>query len=100
MFLLDGWTLPAFSNRAFWKLVGVIAITVLFLASVFHWLWIGTLVLFLLCLAVLTGLYVAVRQQPDSGEHVIIRYLVTRDGVSKLGGPVHRWSEYSHLAPL
>ncbi len=102
MFLLEGWRLPdarGFARRVLvWSPVALFFLGFLRIALA---LSMKFLLALLLVAALVTGLvYLFAAWRDKSGRRVLVRYLVTEDGVARPGKHIYLWRNYSHTSLL
>ena len=102
MFMLEGFRLPDFRT---WVrsavLSGPVAIFVLsFLRIGLGWSWRVIFVILAGLLSAVVLLYLYARRRDRWGRRVLVRYLITQDGVARPGKHVYLWSNYSHVLLL
>jgi hypothetical protein len=102
MFLLEGWVLLGAWGLARWLLVSSpLALFLLGFLRVglgLSWKFLLSLLLAFALITALVYLFAAWRDQ--SGRRVLVRYLVTNDGVSRPGKHIYLWRNYSHTSLL
>lgn len=101
MLVLEGWSIPTLSGDSVdvggWGiLVALVILPLLGARVVLRWNWPATAALVLVVVALGIGLFLLLRVRSRS-PRAAVRYLVTDDGVGRLGGRIHAWKRYSHV---
>ncbi len=105
MFVLEGWRLPDVRT---WVRAGVIYSPVVLLGLLilrfeFGWSWRILATILAAAVIVAAALYWYVHRRDDTGGRALVRYLITEDGVARMGsrgGRIYLWRNFSHLMLL
>ncbi len=105
MFVLEGWRLPDVRT---WVRAGVVygpvgALGLLILRFEFGLLWRTLATIFVAAVIVAAALYWYVHRRDDTGGRALVRYLITEDGVARVGSRgarIYLWRNFSHLMLL
>ncbi len=102
MLVLEGWHVPGLQSLPRFVIVygTPFGIVLLMLRGMFGWSWTVLVLILAAAVVVLLAFHVYLHFRDESGSRALARYLVTADGVGRLGGRVHPWREYSHLMLL
>lgn len=105
MFVLEGWRLPDVRT---WVRAGLVYSPVAVLGLVillfeFGWSWRIIAMILASAVIVAAALYWYVHRRDDTGSRALVRYLITEDGVARVGsrgGRIYLWRNFSHLMLL